>query len=100
VLLHDSALDLDELAHNDRALNDYVRQRASLTHHVCGTCRMGRPDDPDAVVDVAGRVRGVDGLRIGDPSILPTIPTGGMHIPVIMVAEKLADQIKAEWASP
>ena len=52
---------------------------------------MGAADDRDAVTDPAGRVRGVDGLRVIDASIMPTIPRGNTNIPTIMVAEKLAD---------
>ncbi|KRB83011.1 hypothetical protein ASE00_13565 [Sphingomonas sp. Root710] len=95
-LLGDALLDLEALRNDDQALADYVRHRTSLSHHVCGTCRMGRPDDPLAVTDQNGRVRGIVGLHVGDPSIFPSIPRGGMHIQAIMAAEKLADAIKAD----
>jgi 5-(hydroxymethyl)furfural/furfural oxidase len=95
-VLGDSVLDLDGLAEDLDAQRDYVRQRTSLSHHVCGTCRMGHAEDPDTVVDSSGKVKGVSGLRIGDPSIFPSIPSGGMHIQAVMAAEKLADAIRTE----
>jgi 5-(hydroxymethyl)furfural/furfural oxidase len=95
-LLGDSLLDLAALRADEDALRDYVRLRTSVTHHVCGTCRMGDPGDPETVTDSAGRVKGVAGLRVGDPSIFPVIPRGGMHIQAIMAAEKLADAIKSD----
>ncbi|MEE1567451.1 MAG: GMC oxidoreductase, partial [Arenicellales bacterium] len=60
------------------------------------TCRMGAPDDPMAVSDPAGRVRGVEGLRVGDASIMPEVTRANTNIPTIMIAEKLADTILAE----
>ena len=57
---------------------------------------MGRPDDHDAVVDPDGRVIGVQGLRVVDASIMPSIPRGNTNIPTIMVAEKLSDCIVAD----
>jgi choline dehydrogenase-like flavoprotein len=56
---------------------------------------MGRADDPDAVVDPQGRVRGVAGLRVADASIMPSVPRGNTNIPTIMVAEKIAADICA-----
>ena len=58
---------------------------------------MGLPDDPAAVVDEQGRVYGVQGLRVIDASILPEIPLINLNPTVIMMAEKLADTIKASW---
>jgi len=55
-----------------------------------GTCRMGAANDRDAVVDAAGRVRGIAGLRVIDASIMPTVPRGNTNIPTIMVAEKIS----------
>ena len=60
------------------------------TFHVSGTCRMGARDDPAAVVDPAGRVHGIAGLRVADASIMPTVPRGNTNLPTIMIAEKLA----------
>jgi 5-(hydroxymethyl)furfural/furfural oxidase len=86
-------VDLDALVRDRDALAEHVRQNVAGTFHVCGTCRMGRADDPDAVVDAQGRVRGLSGLRVGDASIMPTIPRGNTNIPTIMLAEKLAADI-------
>ncbi|WP_161567765.1 GMC family oxidoreductase [Pigmentiphaga sp. H8] len=90
------AVDLARLAGDTEALIDFVRREVSGVYHPVGTCRMGRADDPDAVVDAKGRVIGVAGLRIGDASIMPTIPRGNTNIPTIMVAEKLAAHIIEE----
>ena len=67
------------LAHS---VQDYV--------HACGTCRMGRPDDPMAVVDDACRYIGVDGLRVVDASVMPAIPRANTHLSTVMIAEKIA----------
>jgi 5-(hydroxymethyl)furfural/furfural oxidase len=71
----------------------FVKASAVGTYHVCGTCRLGRADDPHAVVDPAGRVYGIAGLRVADASIMPTVPSGNTHLPVVMAAEKIADSI-------
>ena len=60
---------------------------------------MGAANDPQAVVDPAGRVRGIAGLRVVDASIMPTVPRGNTNIPTVMLAEKIAAAIGAE-ASP
>ncbi|WP_295317628.1 choline dehydrogenase, partial [Roseobacter sp.] len=69
----------------DDELDDAIREHAESAYHPCGTCRMGRADDPGAVVDPQGRVIGVDGLRVADSSIFPRITNGNLNGPSIMV---------------
>ncbi len=81
---------------SDEALLDYARETGATTYHVMGTAKMGTKDDPMAVTDDRLRVRGIDGLRVVDASIMPTMPSGNINAPVIMVAEKGADMIRAD----
>lgn len=92
-------IDAGALAKDQAALEELVRQRAEPVGHVAGTCRMGAATDEDAVLDSSCRVHGLGGLRVVDASIFPTVMRGNTHLPVIMAAEKIADEIKAEWAS-
>ena len=75
-----------------------VKERVRTTFHPSSTCRMGPASDPGAVVDHAGRVHGLDGLRVVDASIFPTSPRANIHFTVVAVAEKLADAILSESA--
>lgn len=87
---------LHELLADDRELEAFVRGAAFGVWHSCGTCRMGRKDDPRAVTDSSGKVRGVDGLRVVDASLFPSIPRANIHLSVLMCAEKLADEMLEE----
>ena len=68
-----------------------MRQACDTFFHTCGTCAMGT--DENAVVDPSLRVRGVDGLRIADASVIPIIPSCNTNAPVVMIAERAADFI-------
>ena len=78
---------------SDAALEAYIRDACSTVWHPVGTCKMGT--DPMAVVDPELRVHGIEGLRVVDASIMPTITTGNTNAPTIMIGEKAADLIKA-----
>ena len=78
---------------DDAALDAFIRDHVESAYHPCGTARMGRADDPRAVVDPHGRVIGVEGLRVADSSIFPRITNGNLNAPSIMVGEKIADHI-------
>ena len=76
---------------DDEAIAADARRRVELLYHPVGTCRMGAGDD--AVVDPELRVRGVEGLRVADASVMPTITRGNTNAPTIMIAEKAADLV-------
>lgn len=74
-----------------------LRHLVTTTYHHCGTCKMGAVDDSTTVVDPALRVKGVDGLRVIDASIMPQVTSGNTNAPIIMIGEKGADLIKESW---
>jgi len=78
---------------SDDAIDEFIRAKVESAYHPCGTCRMGAPGDPFAVVDPETRVIGVERLRVVDSSIMPAITTGNLNAPTIMLAEKAADHI-------
>ncbi|MCR9067686.1 MAG: choline dehydrogenase [Rhodobacteraceae bacterium] len=82
-----------EGADSDAALDAAIREHVESAYHPCGTCRMGRRDDPGAVVDPQAKVIGVEGLRLADSSVFPQITNGNLNAPSIMVGEKAADHI-------
>ena len=76
---------------SDADFEAFIRHKAETIYHPVGTCRMGRADDPDAVVDGELRVRGIEGLRVVDASVMPELITGNTNAPTIMIAERAAD---------
>ena len=79
---------------------DYYRQNATTTFHLMGTCRMGPESDPTSVVDDQLRVRGLEGLRVADASIMPTMPSANTNAATIMIGEKCADYIRGQHLPP
>jgi 5-(hydroxymethyl)furfural/furfural oxidase len=84
---------LEGLLTDDDQLEAFCRKAAVGVWHASCTCRMGNDDDPMAVTDPAGRVRGMHGLRVVDASIFPVVPCANTNFPVLMTAEKCADAI-------
>lgn len=84
----------------DDEIDIWVRENLESAYHPCGTARMGQPEDPGTVVDTECCVLGVEGLRVVDASIFPTVPNGNINAPTIMVAEKAADLILGNASLP
>lgn len=82
--------------YSDDYLACMARSYLGTLWHMAGTCRMGRQDDPRAVVDPRLRVKGVRGLRVVDVSIMPTVVSGNTNAPAIMIGEKASDMIKED----
>ncbi|SRR5579871_686535 len=78
---------------SDGEIDEFIRQKVESAYHPSCSCRMGRASDPLAVVDPEARVIGVEGLRVVDASIMPSITNGNLNAPTIMLAEKAADHI-------
>ncbi len=94
--LADRRVKLEDLVRDDDALAEHIRNNVAGTFHPVGTCRMSAdPGDRTAVTDTTGRVRGFEGLRVIDASIMPTVPRGNTNIPTTMVAEKISAALNA-----
>ena len=78
---------------SDEAIDSFIRAKVESAYHPSCTCKMGAADDPMAVVDPHTRVIGLDGIRVVDSSIMPSITNGNLNAPTIMIAEKAADHI-------
>ncbi|MBT9292144.1 choline dehydrogenase [Prosthecodimorpha staleyi] len=85
---------------SDASIDDWIMRNVESAYHPSCTARMGRRDDPQAVVDGQGRVYGVDGLRVADSSIMPSITTGNLNAPTIMIGEKIADHVLGRTPLP
>ena len=84
-----------QVMEDEEALEAFIRKATIGVWHASCSCRMGAEDDPMAVVDTEGRVRGIEGLRVVDASIFPVVPCANTNFPVLMTAEKIADAILA-----
>ncbi|KAM8930767.1 choline dehydrogenase, mitochondrial [Pelodytes ibericus] len=79
---------------SDKDIDAFIRQKADTAYHPSCTCKMGDPNDDDAVVDPDMKVIGVENVRIVDASIMPSIVSGNLNAPTIMIAEKASDIIR------
>ena len=77
----------------DEAIDRWIRESCESSYHPCGSCKMGPAGDPEAVVDPALRVHGLEALRVVDASVMPNVVSGNLNAPTIMIAEKAADMI-------
>jgi choline dehydrogenase-like flavoprotein len=84
---------IDELS-DDAAIDAWLMETVGDTGHICGTCRMGAPDDPRTVVDSHGRVLGIEGLYVADASVFPEVPRANTNLPTIAAAERLSDLVR------
>lgn len=85
---------------SDGQIDEFVRQHVESAYHPSCSCKMGAADDPAAVVDPQTRVIGLEALRVVDSSIMPSITTGNLNAPTIMLAEKAADHIRGRAPLP
>jgi choline dehydrogenase len=86
----------EELIASDEQLEQFLRMTVGTIFHACGTAKMGPAGDPEAVVDQECRVRGVEGLRVVDASVMPTIPRANTNLTCIMIGERVADWMRQE----
>jgi choline dehydrogenase-like flavoprotein len=82
-------------AQTDEEILEFLRERAETIYHPIGTCKMGSESDELAVVDSQLKVRGIEGLRVVDASVMPSLIGGNTNAPTVMIAERAADFIKA-----
>ena len=89
-----------EPVRTDEEIDAFIREKVESAYHPSCTCKMGSVSDPMAVVDKEARVIGVEALRVVDSSIMPSITTGNLNAPTIMLAEKAADHIRGRSLLP
>lgn len=89
-----------EQVQTDEEIDAFIRAKGETIYHPVGTCRMGLPTDPLAVVDKDLKVIGLEGLRVVDASVMPTLIGGNTNAPTIMIAEKIADVIRGRAPLP
>ena len=87
---------VDDLVNDEETCRTWIRSAVLGHWHASCTCRMGRPDDPLAVTDASARVYGVEGVRVADASIMPSVPCANTNLPTIMIGEKVAATILSE----
>ncbi len=87
-----------QAAQTDTDIDDYIRKTVGTFFHPAGTCAMGSSED--TAVDPELRVRGIEGLRVADASVMPTLPGGNINAPTMMIAEKASSLIRATAAPP
>ena len=85
------SIGLKNLNAEDAEIDEFIRSNAETVYHPIGTCRMGTDDN--AVVDTQLRVKGVNGLRVVDASVMPSLINGNTNAPTIMIADRAADII-------
>ena len=78
----------------------FIRRTSTSAYHPCGTCKMGSDNDPMAVTDPTGKVRGVEGLRVGDASLMPSIVSSNLNAVCMMIGEKIADAAAGKQPLP
>lgn len=95
-LVKDFSLPSTDILDDDDALRDFIRQTAKTVFHPAGTAKMGADDDRMTVVDNRLRVKGVEGLRVADASVMPTLVSGNTNAPTMMIAERASRFIKGD----
>ena len=95
MLFRSEGFTFEQVMTDDEALEAFIRKAAIGVWHASCTCRMGRTDDPMSVVDTAGRVKGIQGLRVVDASVFPVVPCANTNFPTLMTSEKISDAILA-----
>ena len=93
-ILLDRVIPTDDDLVSDETLNDWLRHNSGTSHHISGTCKMGPDSDPMTVVDQYLKVKGVEGLRVADASVMPDCIRANTNATTIMIGEKVSDLIK------